>query len=108
MQGKNPGFFFYNLSLNRSFLAEDRLSFTLSAGNFIGRYRHFRSNVVTDYFRSLSDGRHDLLRLSIGVSYRLGSLKSSVKKAARSIENNDVVKGNNANNGGTSSQSGQM
>lgn len=108
LQGKNPGFFFYNLSLNRSFLAEDRLSFTLSAGNFIGRYRHFRSNVVTDYFRSLSDGRHDLLRLSFGVSYRLGSLKSSVKKAARSIENNDVVKGNNANNGGTSSQSGQM
>ena len=108
LQGKNPGIFFYNLSLSRSFLAEDRLSFTLSAGNFIGRYRHFRSNLATDSFRSLSDGRHDLLRLSFGVSYRLGSLKSSVKKAIRSIENDDVVKGNNANNGGTSSQSGQM
>ena len=32
----------------------------------------------------------DFLRLGIGISYRLGSLKAQVKKAARSIENDDV------------------
>lgn len=96
LQGNSTSFLFYSLSLSRAFLAEDRLSFTLSAGNFIGRYRHFRNETITPVFRSLSDSRIDLMRLSIGVSYRLGSLKTSVKKTARSIENDDVIKGNNS------------
>jgi hypothetical protein len=32
----------------------------------------------------------DLLRLGIGISYRLGSLNASVKKTAHRIENDDV------------------
>lgn len=96
LQGKGAGFFFYSLNLTRAFLAEDRLSLSLTAGNFIGRYRHFRSSITTPTFRSLSDNRSDLMRLSVGVSYRLGSLKSTVKRATRSIENDDVVKGSNA------------
>ena len=96
LQGNSTSFIFYSLSLSRAFLAEDRLSFTLSAGNFIGRYRHFRNETITPVFRSLSDSRIDLMRLSIGVSYRLGSLKTSVKKTARSIENDDIIKGNNS------------
>ena len=36
-----------------------------------------------------------MMRLSIGVSYRLGSLKSGVKKVDRSIENDDVMRTGN-------------
>lgn len=96
LQGKTAGFYFYSLNLSRAFLAEDRLSFTLSAGNFIGRYHHFRNETITPTFRSLSESSIDFMRLSIGVSYRLGSLKTSVKKTARSIENDDVIKGSNS------------
>lgn len=92
LQGKDAGFFFYSLNLSRTFLAEDRLSLSISAGNFIGRYRHFKNHVTTTSFRSLTSARIDLMRLSIGISYRLGSLKSTVKKASRSIENEDVIK----------------
>jgi len=36
--------------------------------------------------------------ISFSVSYRLGSLKASVKKAARTIENDDVKGGGNGGN----------
>ena len=95
LQGKAPGFFFYSLSLSRSFLKEDRLGINLQAGNFIGRYTHFRTSTVTNQMRYVSDTRNDMMRLSIGVSYRLGSLKSGVKKVDRSIENDDVMRTGN-------------
>lgn len=91
LQGKGSSFFFYNLRLSRSFLKDDRLTLSLSAGNFLGRYRHFRSETTTAQYHSLSDIRNDALRLSFGVSMRIGSLKTSVKKVARSIENDDKV-----------------
>ena len=91
-RSQDAGFFFYSLNLNRAFLAEDRLSISLSAGNFIGRYHHFKNHTTTTEFRSLSDTRVDLMRIRVGISYRLGSLKSTVKKVSRSIENEDVIK----------------
>lgn len=96
LQGKAPGFFFYSLSLSRSFLKEDCLGINLRAGNFIGRYTHFRTSTVTNQMRYVSDTRNDMMRLSIGVSYRLGSLKSGVKKVDRSIENDDVMRTGNS------------
>lgn len=99
LQGKDAGFFFYNLNVSRTFLAEDRLSLSLSAGNFIGRYHHFKNSTTTTDFRSLSDIRVDLMHIRVGISYRLGSLKSTVKKANRSIENEDVIKAQSSGNG---------
>lgn len=107
LQGKSAGFYFYNLNLTRTFLAEDRLSISLSAGNFVGRYHHFRNTTNTPTFRTMSNTRIDFLRFSFGISYRLGSLKSSVKKAERSIENNDIIKGNSGNSmGGGAAEGG--
>jgi outer membrane receptor protein involved in Fe transport len=90
LQGKGPSFLMYMLNLSRSFLKEDRLKVSVNAGNFLNRYRHFRNETMTAQFRQSSDNRIDFLRIGFGVSYRLGSLKAQVKKAARSIENNDV------------------
>ena len=52
----------------------------------------------TSQMHMFTNSRNDFLRYSIGISYRLGSLKASVKKTQRSIENDDVLKGNNSNN----------
>lgn len=98
LQGRTAGFYFYSLNLSRTFLKEDRLSINLQAGNFIGRYHNFRNTTSTSQMHMFTNTRTDFLRYSIGISYRLGSLKASVKKTQRSIENDDVLKGNNSNN----------
>lgn len=98
LQGRTAGFYFYSLNLSRTFLKEDRLSVNLQAGNFIGRYHNFRNTTSTSQMHMFTNTRTDFLRYSIGISYRLGSLKASVKKTQRSIENDDVLKGNNNNN----------
>lgn len=98
LQGRTAGFFFYSFNLSRAFLKEDRLSVNLQAGNFIGRYQNFRNTTSTSQMHMFTNSRNDFLRYSIGISYRLGSLKASVKKTQRSIENDDVLKGNNSNN----------
>lgn len=90
LQGKGSGFLFYSLNLSHEFLKENRLKISLRAGNFLGHYRHFKNETLTSTFRTSSDYRVDFLRLGIGISYRLGSLNATVKKTARSIENNDV------------------
>ena len=109
LQGTSAGFFFYSFNLSRNFFKEDRFSVNLQAGNFIGRYRHFRNNVTTSQMRWLTDSRHDFMRFGIGLSYRFGSLKASVKKASRTIENDDVMKGSSSSSQeGGSSQGGGM
>lgn len=90
LQGRGSSFFMYNLNLSRNFLKEDRLQISLRAGNFLGRHRHFRNHIETAQYRSESDMRVNVMRLGFGVTYRLGSLKAQVKKATRTIENNDV------------------
>lgn len=91
LQGDGAGFFYYSMNLSRNFMKDDRMSVTLKAGNFLGRYRHFRSHTLTEQFRFDSDNRVDFMRFGIGIRYRFGSLKAKVKKAERTIINNDLV-----------------
>ena len=107
LQGKGSSFFFYSLNLSREFLKEKRLRLSLRAGNFIGRYHHFHSRTATDTFRSENDTRVDMLRLGFGISYRFGSLNASVKKAARSIENNDIQQSQSGSNTGEGNSAGR-
>ncbi len=104
LQGTSDGFWFYSLNLSRAFLKEDRLKVTLEGGNFIGRYHYFNNETRTDQFREAIHSRIDFMRFGVSVSYRLGNLKSSVKKAERSIENTDV----RSNSKSGSTQSGGM
>ena len=104
LQGSDPGFYFYALNFSRSFLPEDRLTLSIMAGNFIHPKRSFRSSMETDVFRTSSIHTNDFMRFGAGIRYRLGSLKAVVKKATRSIENNDVIQQQNSNG----AQSGEM
>ncbi len=92
LQGTRPLFYFYGVNLGRSFLKEERLTLTVSAGNFANPKRKFRSETYTPTYRFISENETDFMRLSVGVRFRIGSLKAGVKKTSRTITNSDVIR----------------
>jgi len=97
LQGKGSSYSSYGLSVNKSFF-DKRLTFALSARNFFQKYRESEDVTESSNFRQTSWGKYRSSMFSFSVSYRLGSLKASVKKAERSIENDDVKGGGNGGN----------
>lgn len=100
LQGKGSSFLGYSLSLNKSFL-DKRLTLSGYASNFLQRYRRITSHSEGAGFRQDSWNRYPQASVGISVSYRFGELKASVKKAARTISNDDVKSG-----GGSSAAGG--
>lgn len=86
LQGKGGGYSYYGLSLSRSFLKNDMMTVTASGTNFINPYRSFSMTSRSDSFYSTSEYRFKQWSVSIGVSFKLGSLKSDVKKTHAAIE----------------------
>lgn len=107
LQGRGSNYHFYSLSMKRSFLKEDRMTVSLQAGGFIGRYLTFTNEVRTEQFYQKSSQRIDCLRLGISLRYRLGALKAVVKKAGRTIENDDVQSVAKGSQPGTPSETGE-
>ena len=85
----------YAVTLQRSFLGNDRLTVRLMANSPFHKCQHIKTSTVQGDILGWGDntyaasGRY--FRLS--VSYRFGKLKASVKKTETTIENNDVVGG---------------
>lgn len=98
LQGKGSRFFDYNLSVNKSFLKK-RLTLSAYASNFFKKYKRNSSHLEDVNFVQDSYNRYTRQRFGFSISYRIGELKASVKKAARSISNDDV-KGGGGNGGG--------
>lgn len=94
LQGKSNGFSNYSLSIQKSLLKK-RLNITLSASNFLKKYKHLDSSMEDAFFRSDNWSKIDVQRFSLSISYRIGELKASVKKAERTISNDDVKGGGN-------------
>ena len=90
LQGKGSSFFDYGLSVNKSFLKK-RLTLSAFASNFFKKYQHPTSSIEGVGFIQDSWNKYTRQRFGVSVSYRIGELKASVKKAARTISN-DVVK----------------
>lgn len=105
LQGKGANFSFYSVNLSRSFLADDALTVTLNARNFIHPTRKSEHIIENRDFRFRSYNEWDDLSVSVGIRYRLGKLKAQVKKASRTIVNTDVV-GGNSDQGKGQQQSG--
>lgn len=106
LQGKGSGYSYYSLSLNRSFLKEDRLTVSAFCSNIFEKYRRFENTTIGENFYSKNSTKFSTRRFGISISYRLGELKAGVKKAARSIVNDDVKSGGgNASGGGEAPQS---
>lgn len=92
---------FHGLSLQRSFLKEDRLTVQLVAQNPFGhKYSQFKSYVDRGDVISKNIGDQTSRGVAISVSYRFGSLKTSVKKTSKTIENDDLI-GSGKQSGGS-------
>lgn len=99
LQGKGSSFFDYGLSVNKSFLKK-RLTLTAFASNFFKKYMDQTTTLEDANFVQESWNKYSRQRFGFSVSYRIGELKASVKKAARSISNDDVKSGGGGGEGG--------
>lgn len=103
LQGSSHSFYYYFGSLSRSFLAEDRLTVSLSTFSPFNSKRKLTTTASSSAFRSQTDVHlTGMARVSLGISWRLGKLKANVKKSTRTIENDDVQGGNSQSQGGMS------
>ena len=99
LQGKGSSFFSYSVNLNKSFLNR-RLSLSAFASNFFQKYNKFESHIEGQGFLQDSWNKYPQMRFGLSVSYRIGELKASVKKAARTITNDDVKSGGSSSGAG--------
>lgn len=89
----NDGWNYY-LSLQRSFLKEDRLTVSIFALNPIGQssqvsQQNYVDGDYTGYTKTkmMNTGKLAMLR----VAYRFGSVNAQVKKTSKSISNDDII-----------------
>lgn len=103
LYGRMGTVFFHGFSLQRSFLKEDRLTVQLQAvmpfgGKYMSMKNYITQGDVTGWTRYEQQAR----RFGINISYRFGSLTTRVKKADKSIENDDLIgSGKQSGNTGT-------
>ncbi len=107
LQGKSNGFYYYSLSLTKSFL-QRKLNISATANGFLEKFVSFKSTTETDTYKSENIFTRKSPRFGISISYTFGQMKEQIKKAERGIENDDVKTGGGANQaqGETGTQSG--
>ena len=94
--------FFHGFGLQRSFLSEDRLTVRLSASNPFKKHMDYTTIIDKGDVTGWSSYRYIQSRIDLSVSFRFGSLQTSVKRADKSIENDDLMGGGNSGGGGSS------
>ena len=94
--------FFHGFGLQRSFLSEDRLTVRLSASNPFKKHMDYTTIIDKGDVTGWSSYRYIQSRIDLSVSFRFGSLQTSVKRADKSIENDDLMGGDNSGGGGSS------
>ncbi len=101
LYGRMGTIFFHGFSLQRSFLKEDRLTVQLQAiVPFSGKYMSMKNYVTQGDVTGWSRYQQQSRRFGINISYRFGSLSTHVKKADKTIENDDLI-GSGKQSGGT-------
>lgn len=100
LQGKDARYQWYNFSLSKSFM-DKRLTLTAYIINPFGkRYFCYRSETVADNFRTTASSSWCQLYYGVSERFRIGKLKAQVKRAERSVENDDVKQGGGDKQGG--------
>lgn len=101
LQGTNGGYYYYTLQLTKAFLKEDRLNIGCYVNNPFPSHRSYNNMTETRDFIDRTFNRHEQFGFGFLVRFRIGKLQTSVKKAERSIQNDDIQSG-----GSSSSQGG--
>ena len=103
LYGRMGTIFFHGFSLQRSFLKEDRLTVQLQAVvPFSGKYMGVKNYITQGDVTGWTHYEQMARQFGVSVSYRFGSLTTRVKKADKTIENDDLI-GSGKQSGGSSS-----
>lgn len=103
LYGRMGTVFFHGFSLQRSFLKEDRLTVQLMAQMpFGGKYTSMKTYITQGDVTGWTRYEQPTRQFGISVSYRFGSLSTRVKKADKTIENDDLI-GSGKQSGNTGS-----
>ncbi len=97
LAGKSGGLAFCSFSVNQSFF-QQCLQLNLSVSNPFSKERNFVMYIDNEGYSSQVTQRDPWRQIRLGVTYRFGQKKDAVKKARRSI-NNDDIQGNSENSG---------
>lgn len=89
LQGKGNPWFDYSINVNKSFLKK-RLTISAFASNFFKKYVTSDWSEQSANFMSQNTYRSQRMRYGISLNLRIGELKASVKKAERTVSNDDV------------------
>lgn len=106
LQGEGIKFMSHNISLSRAFL-KDRLNIRLYCNSPFQKSRYFEQSQETNTFSHFSKTQNRMRRIGISVSYRLGDLKTQLKKTVRSIKNEDTSGGGQSGQQGGQGGQGQ-
>lgn len=94
LQTRSSAYSFHSFSLTKQ-LMQQRLSISLSANNvFVKDLELSRTRVQND-LKTTQIVRFPMRQIMLSVSYRFGGLKGQVKKAKKTIVNDDLMEGNN-------------
>ena len=109
LYGRMGTIFFHGFSLQRSFLKEDRLTVQLQAVvPFSGKYMNVKSYLTQGDVTGWTRYEQQVRKFGISVSYRFGSLTTRVKKADKTIENDDLIGSGKQSGGSGNSPGGNM
>lgn len=92
LQGKGIRWFDYSASVSKSFM-DKRLTLSAFANNFFNKYISFSSTEEGAAFFRETSTRNQRMHFGMSVNFRIGELKAGVRKAERTVSNDDV-KGN--------------
>jgi len=102
LQGKSMSFFYYGLSASKSFLSK-RLNIRLSTMNLFTEYLNYTSTSKSDDFSQKTVSIQPFRQFGLTVSYRFGEMKAQIKKAQRTIRNEDQIQSESSGSSGGSS-----
>ncbi len=98
LQGRpTTGWYYYGISLSRSFLKDDALNISVTAQDFFQNKKKWAYNMDTPNMHEHSSSRYQSWSVGLSVSYRLGKLRSDVKRTAAQVGADDVTNGKSGN-----------
>lgn len=92
LQGWNDGWYYYGLGISKGFLAEEALTVSLSASQFLQSHMTHTSLAETDKMRNTFTFCNRNWNVGVTISWNFGSLKNDVRKTSREITNDDQSK----------------
>lgn len=103
LQGKSSGFYYAGIGFSQYFLKR-KLMMSMYANDPFWRKKSFVSKNYDETFNSRNERSYLAQNFRINLTYNFGKMDLKVKKASRSIQNDDLKGGGSSNQGGNEQQ----